>query len=196
MKRIVAILAGGRSRRMGGEDKALAVLGGARLIDLVLARLAPQADVAVISGRHDYETGLAVIADEAGGPGGPAAGVFAAARWVMEHEPRAKGFFTAPVDAPFLPPDLVARLGAAHAPAIAADDEGVHPTFAHWSVTAVRDARQMLRDERSISLRMLAAACGACEIRWSGKGLFANINTPSDLEAAAQRLAADNRARR
>lgn len=170
---------------MGGRDKACAVLGGRRLIDLALARLAPDADRVVISGSEDYGTGLAVIRDEEGEGQGPAAGVFALARWVASHAPAAEGFLTAPVDGPFFPRDLSARLRAAGGPAIAADDDGPHPTFAYWTLAAVDAARRSLAGESPPSLRRLAGACGAAEIRWPGKARFANINAPADLEHAA-----------
>lgn len=196
MTRIVGILAGGESLRMGGRDKALATLRGARLVDLVLARLAGQADHIVISGREDYGTGLTVIPDNAGPLRGPAAGVFAVGRWVVEHEPSARGFFTSPVDGPFLPNDLLARLGASSAPAIAADDEGLHPTFAYWTLRALADARRTLQDQSSISLRALAADCDAREVRWPGKEHFVNINAPTDLRTAQFQTTNDNTPRR
>ncbi|MEQ1931885.1 MAG: NTP transferase domain-containing protein, partial [Parvularculaceae bacterium] len=51
--RIAAILAGGKSARMGG-DKALAIFLGRRLVDIVAARLRPQADALLISGPPNY----------------------------------------------------------------------------------------------------------------------------------------------
>lgn len=184
MKRIAIILAGGRSARMGGRDKALAKLGGARLIDCVIARLAPQVDRMVISGREDYGTGFEVIADAPLGPQGPAAGLLAVARWMPIYLPDTDRFFTAPVDGPFLPDDLVARLAVAGGPAIAVDDEGAHPTFACWTVSSLAGVREQLNSEKSLSLRALAAATNAREVAWPGSRYFTNINAPEDLEAA------------
>lgn len=191
MRRIAVILAGGRSARMGGRDKALADLGGIRLIDRVIARLAPQADRVLISGRQDYGTGLTAIADEKGDPQGPAAGVLAAAHWIERNEPPTEGFFTAPVDGPFLPDDLVSRLGACGGPAVATDDCGVHPTFAYWTLPALEGAWEKLRGAPSISLRALAGASNAIEVRWAGTGLFFNVNSPEDLNEAAIRQDGD-----
>ncbi|HOP19724.1 MAG TPA: molybdenum cofactor guanylyltransferase [Amphiplicatus sp.] len=184
MKRIVFILAGGKSTRMGGEDKALAMLEGRRLIDCVVSRLSPQADRLVISGRGDYGTGLAFTADEAEGPAGPAGGLFAAARWMERHEPSTEGFFTAPVDGPFAPEDLMQRLMLSGASAIAADEAGVHPTFAYWRLVDLAGAWPKLKGEASISLRSLARACSAREICWPGASFFFNVNAPEDLREA------------
>jgi len=191
VRRIAVILAGGRSARMGGRDKALAELGGIRLIDRAIARLAPQADRIVISGRRDYGTGLAAIADEKSGPQGPAAGIFAVSRWMAQNEASTEGFFTAPVDGPFLPGDLAQRLGACGGPAVAADDGGVHPTFAYWTLRALEGAWEKLRGAPSISLRGLAGASKATEVRWAGTGLFFNVNTREDLRVAAMRQDTD-----
>jgi molybdopterin-guanine dinucleotide biosynthesis protein A len=169
---------------MGGEDKALACIGRRRLIDLVVERLAPQADLIVISGGHDYGTGLPVVPDRTERPKGPAAGVFAVAGWLMERDPTAVGFVTTPVDGPFLPQDLFDRLGASQASAIAVDDEGVHPTFAYWDLLSVQQAQAELGDQ-PVSLRLLARTCGAREVRWLGARHFRNINTPTDLKSAA-----------
>lgn len=184
MKRIAVILAGGRSARMGGRDKALVELGGARLIDCVIARLAPQVDRMVISGREDYGTGFEVIADAPLGPRGPAAGLLAVAGWMPIRLPDTDRFFTAPVDGPFLPDDLVARLAVAGGPAIAVDDEGVHPTFACWTVFSLAGMCEKLSGEKSPSLRAIAAATNARQVAWPGGRYFTNINAPEDLEAA------------
>ena len=184
MKRIVFILAGGKSTRMGGEDKALALLEGRRLIDCVVSRLAPQADRLVISGRCDYGTGLAFAGDEAGSPAGPAGGIFTAARWMGRQEPTTEGFFTAPVDGPFAPEDFIQRLMRPETSAISADEAGVHPTFGYWRLADLADAWPKLKGEASISLRSLARACNAKEIRWPGASFFFNVNAPEDLREA------------
>lgn len=189
MKRVVVILAGGRSARMGGRDKALIELGGARLIDRVIARLAPQVDRMVISGREDYGTGFEVIADAPRDPQGPAAGLLAAARWLPEYLPDTDRFFTAPVDGPFLPADLVARLSGSGGPAIAVDDEGAHPTFACWTLASLAAAREKLAGETSLSLRAIAAAANARQVAWPGNRQFININTPEDVAAALRQRA-------
>lgn len=187
MRRIAVILAGGRSRRMEGRDKAVVRIGGGRMVERVAARLAAQADRTVISGPHNYGTTLTAIPDAAMGPHGPAGGIISVWRWMATNETGAEGFFSAPVDAPFLPEDLIARLAQSGGPAIAADDEGVHPTFAYWSCTALESAWPAVRAAPSLSLRALAGACRASKAVWPGAGAFCNVNTPEDLAAALAR---------
>ncbi|HUC72338.1 MAG TPA: NTP transferase domain-containing protein, partial [Stellaceae bacterium] len=53
MKTVGVLLAGGQSRRMGGGDKALRLLGGISLLDRVIARLRPQVDALVLNANGD-----------------------------------------------------------------------------------------------------------------------------------------------
>ncbi|MCG6120849.1 MAG: NTP transferase domain-containing protein, partial [Blastomonas sp.] len=105
------VLAGGRSRRMQGSDKALALIAGERMIDRVLRRLVPQAAEVLLSAPHDYATGHSAIADLPDGPAGPVGAIRAVAQALAVRGIEA--FVTAPVDAPFVPLDLVARLAGA-----------------------------------------------------------------------------------
>ena len=47
------LLAGGQSRRMGGGDKTLQLLGGMALLDRVIERLQPQVDALVLNANGD-----------------------------------------------------------------------------------------------------------------------------------------------
>lgn len=180
--RTAVILAGGLSRRMGG-DKALVRLGGVRLIDHVLVRLVPQAARLLISGPRDYGTGLEFIPDLAEAPHGPAAGVYSIWQRLASLDPGA-GFVTVPVDGPLLPSDLVERLAAGEGAAIASDGRNDHPTFACWTCQILSAAWPLLRRKPPSSLKCLAAACAARRVVWPCADNFLNINTPGDLERA------------
>lgn len=181
---IAVILAGGRSRRMNGQDKGRIELCGKRLVDRVIERLRPQAARIFLSARGDYGTGLEYIPDLSGAPEGPAAGVWSAQKWLAAHHPDAEEFFTAPVDGPFLPRDLIDRLCAASGSAIASDGENDHPTFACWKLRDLAAAWPRLRVRPHISLRALGDACSARRIVWTEANVFLNINSPADLDRA------------
>ena len=72
------ILAGGLSRRMGGE-KPLKPLAGQPMISRVISRIAPQVERLAINANSDpapyLEYGLPVLPDTIGGHLGPLAGV-------------------------------------------------------------------------------------------------------------------------
>lgn len=181
---IAVILAGGEGRRMGGADKGALLLNGRRLIDLVIEKLQPQVQRILISAPHDYETNLTHLPDRDDGPAGPAAGLWSALCWRDENAADAKGFLTAPVDGPFLPPDLFDRLCAAGKSAIARDDAGVHPTFAYWRAGDLRAAFKGAAPGEGLSLKGLAKKAGAREITFPGDRYFRNINTPEELADA------------
>ena len=186
--RLAVILAGGMSRRMGGDDKAEAMLAGERLVDRVARRLQAQAGRLLISGAKDYGTGLQTVPDLTDGPRGPVAGIFAIAQWLRCHAPEAEEFFTLPVDAPFAPADLVERLAAAGGTAIASDGDRDHPTFARWRLDSLAIAWPKFADQPSPSLKALAEACGAFRVVWSEPRCFLNLNTKQDLIEAARFL--------
>ena len=111
------ILAGGRARRMGGQDKGLIPLAGRPLIAWVIAALQPQVGRILISANRnqaDYAAlGFPVIEDEAGGAElagfqGPLAGI--AAAMTLAETP---WLLTLPCDAPLPPADLASRLATA-----------------------------------------------------------------------------------
>jgi len=181
---LAALLAGGGSRRMGG-DKAEAQLAGRRLIDHVLGRLALQAHRIVIAGPHAYGTGLTAVPDRADAPAGPVGAIWSVAHWCRAAH--LAGFATAPVDAPFLPLDLLSMLALEGGCALAADETGLHPTFGWWQADQV--IATIADDPHGRwSLHRLAAACAARAVPIAAPGALANINTPADLAAAAARL--------
>jgi molybdopterin-guanine dinucleotide biosynthesis protein A len=127
------ILAGGLGRRMGGTDKGLQPLRGRPLVQWVVERLAPQVDELLINanqnGARDATFGHRVVADRFPDFAGPLAGLHAALS-AATHPLVA----TAPCDSPFLPADLIARLGAALQQAgaelaVARTFDQAHPVF-------------------------------------------------------------------
>lgn len=181
---IVVILAGGGARRMGGADKGELVLGGRRLIDHVLAQLEPQTGSVLISGRHDYRTGHAVLSDREDGPRGPAAGLWAALKWIEEHAPGTEGFLSVPVDGPFAPEDLVERLTSHEKSAVACDESVMHPTFAYWQCDALHGALSMAPQDYGVPLKELADSVHAARVVFEDANAFLNINTPEDIRRA------------
>jgi len=196
------ILAGGRATRMGGRDKALLPLAGRPLLGRVADRLAPQVDGLLVSANGDPArlafAGLPVVADAGGGADGPLGGVLAGLRAAAARG--ATHVVTVPVDSPFPPRDLAARLRKAAAEADAqvavaatarADGSPLRqPVFALWSVSL----SEVLAEAFARGVRKVGAfqnAQGAATAVWARDcaDCFFNVNAPSDL-CEAERLAA------
>lgn len=107
-----AILAGGRSLRMGGQDKSQLLLGGVSLINRAVASAQPQVLKLIINGPSNKEFskfGLPVVEDSIPGFAGPLAGALAAMQWTLENAPNARWLATFAIDAPFFPNDMVEK---------------------------------------------------------------------------------------
>lgn len=194
------ILAGGRATRMGGGDKGLKEVAGVRLLDRVIARLAPQCGPLAINANGDparlAEFGLPVLPDSLPDHPGPLAGVLAGLDWAAGRG--AGAIVTVAADTPFFPADLVRRLHLAAGPsglALAAspDETGqlwTHPTFGLWPVALRHDLREALEGGlRKIVLWTGRHSAGIAEFSSRPFDPFFNINTPEDI-AAAERLIA------
>lgn len=191
------ILAGGRSTRMGGGDKGLREVGGQRLIDRVIARIAPQCGVIALNANGDparfADLGLPVLPDSLPDHPGPLAGVLAGMDWAASLG--ADSVISVAADTPFFPRDLVERLQAAAGPsglALAAspDETGKlwhHPTFGLWPVALRGDLRAALKGGlRKVVLWTDKHEAGTASFASSPFDPFFNINTPEDIEAAEE----------
>ncbi len=114
-------------------------------------------------------------------------------RWAAALTPPAESIATAAVDTPFFPLDLVARLQAslsdARQVAFARSGGRDHPVFALLPVGLA----EKLEEDLSGDDRSLAAWIGKQQGRpvdfalpRSGVDPFFNVNTPTDLETAAE----------
>ena len=195
------ILAGGLATRMGGGDKCLLPLGDARVIDHVIARIAPQVAGLALNANGDAtrfaDVLPTVLPDPVPGFAGPLAGVLAGLDWAADQG--ASHVVSVAADTPFFPPDLVVRLHSAieddHPIALAATphaDHGNtrHPTFGLWPVALRDDLRSALQDGlRKVVLWTDRHGAATVMFGTVGHDPFFNINTPDDLTKACAMLA-------
>lgn len=192
------LLAGGRSRRMGGGDKCLRPLGGRPLLAHVIERAAPQVARLVLNANGDparFEAfGLPVVADTVEGFAGPLAGVLTGLHWAAAHAPDVPWVATFATDAPFLPRDLVARLRSAVEAegadmACAASGGRDHPVFGLWPVALRDDLRRAMVDEeiRKVDGWTGRYRLARADFPTAPIDPFFNTNRPQDL-AEAERL--------
>lgn len=186
------ILAGGRSRRMGGGDKAFVLLAGRPMLAHVAERFVPQVEAGAISanGAPDRYAvhGMPVIADAGHCDAGPLAGIAAGLAWARANA--ASHLATVATDTPLLPLDLVSRLAEAGNGGISvAGSQGrLHPVAALWPIAILPAIEAFLEGG---SRRMTDFLDGhkwqAVDFGRDGPDPFFNVNTPEDL-AAAERM--------
>ena len=187
-----AILAGGLARRFGGVAKGLEMVGGARIVDRVVAAVRAVADEVVLVGAGPAVVatvpGLTVVADEAPGAG-PLGGIVSALR--------ATGRDTVVVawDMPFVEArHLRPLLGVgSDADVVAWEVEGgIEPLCALYRRTAMLSLRDAFRaGERSPreALRRLRVHLVRRD-ESAGPSPFASVNTPQQLDDARRTFSA------
>jgi molybdopterin-guanine dinucleotide biosynthesis protein A len=203
-ERIVGVLlAGGLSRRMGGGDKCLRMLGGRTVLDRIVERVRPQVTHLVLNANGDPSrfaaTGLPVVADTVEGYAGPLAGVLAGLEWAARNHPDCRWLASFPTDAPFLPRDLVARMMERVARsgadmACAMSDGRSHPVVGLWPVRLADDLRHAMVDEALRKVDIWTGRYRLEQVDFPVRPIdpFFNTNRPDDLEQA-ERLLADGR---
>lgn len=181
------ILAGGRARRMGGDDKGLLSLNGRPMVEHVLRALRPQVREILINANRNLQAYAAfdcrVLSDTETGYLGPLAGMLSGMLAALT-----PFLVSAPCDSPLVPPDLVARLHggltAANARiAVAHDGERLQPVFALLDVTLRDDLQAFLASgERKIDRWFARHACAQVDFSDQLQA-FRNVNTPEDRQA-------------
>jgi len=190
MKITGVIQAGGRSTRMGGEPKALLEVGGRRIIERVLAAIAPVVDdLLLVTNTPDLYAFLGVpmvgdVLPEGGSLGGIYSGLTAAA---------GDAAFTVACDMPFLHPDLarlvVARAGEGDVviPRVGGQYETLHAVYAKACLPhmAARLRAGRLKIVGFFDRVRVVEIAEAEVARLRPPALaFMNVNTPDELERA------------
>jgi molybdopterin-guanine dinucleotide biosynthesis protein A len=194
------LLAGGQSRRMGGGDKCLRMLGGRPILARIIERVRPQVRRLILNVNGDPARfaayGLPVVGDSVEGFAGPLAGVLAGLDWAATHAPDCPMVATVPTDAPFLPGDLVSRLLSAVEQeradlACAASNGQSHPVVGLWAVQLRGELRRAITEEDVRKVDVWTARYRLATVEFPGVPVdpFLNVNRPEDLAEAERFLA-------
>ncbi len=171
MKRLGAIIAGGQSRRFGG-DKAAALLNGRALIEHVAGELSTRCDAIIVCGRTWQN--WTSVEDHPAPNLGPLGGLCAALRYGAAH-----GFdvvMTSGCDTLPVPPVEADRLEAVVL-------EG-HYLFGAWPVRFAGELERHLAATTERSMRHWIAQSGARLT--PAPTAFFNLNTQADFRHYAQ----------
>lgn len=194
------LLAGGLSRRMGGQEKSLLAIAGRPLLAHAMDRLAPQTEGLLLNANGDparfAEFDLPVAADVVEGHAGPLAGVLTGMEWAAEQLADCRWIVTAPTDAPFLPRDLVSRMLSAvaeeGADMVCASSGGrAHPVCGLWPVALAGDLRRAMVEEHIRKVDIWTGRYRLAVVEWPVDPVdpFFNANRPDDLAEAERVLA-------
>lgn len=182
------VLAGGSARRLGGVDKALVDVGGATMLDRVLAAAAPNVEELVVVGpqRPTSVPGVCFTLEDLPG-GGPVPAVAAGLAAVPDSE----AVVVLAADLPLLLPEHVGTLlaGLTDGDAVAAaDDRGQpNPLLAAYRADALRTAVSRLGPDTPAA-RLLPPSTAVVDF---GEAATLNVNQPEELERARRRLRPD-----
>ena len=180
------ILAGGKARRMGGQDKGLQILGKQSLIEHVINRLQPQIhDISINANRNQTEYAkfsFPVFSDELPDFQGPLSGMLTA----LEKTKTDFILFT-PCDTPFFPTNLLDKLQSAVKNdrtliAYACDEEREHPVFCLMSIQLKEKLRHYLASGERRLLQFMQENGGISVKFTKEEGNFENFNTMDDLK--------------
>jgi molybdenum cofactor guanylyltransferase len=194
------LLAGGKSRRMGGGDKALRDLAGRPLLARIIERAAPQVGPMMLNANGDggrfAAFGLPVMPDVVGDFAGPLAGVLTGLEWAADHAPQCGWVASFACDAPFMPADLVARLRAAIVDqdadmACARSNGRDHPVFGLWPVRLAAELRAAVVDQdiRKVDVWTARYTLAHADFDAAPVDPFFNVNRPEDFATAETLIA-------
>ena len=189
------ILAGGQSRRMGGDlSKALVNLAGRPMIEHVIQRLRPQVSGLMLSLESHLPEfdgfGLPVVEDRVSNHRGPLTGLYSALELMISQD-LADWLLLCPCDAPFLPLDLEEKLsGLAESSAkpvtVIRYEKVVQPTFSLWHQSNLQELKQAVLDRAMGGLMQVLDSIPHAVLDWPEETIppFFNINQPADREQA------------
>jgi molybdenum cofactor guanylyltransferase len=187
------ILAGGKARRMDGQDKGLITLHGRPMVDYIIRALQPQAGHILINANRNAEQyaafGLPVIADMLGDYLGPLVGMASGM-----NATDTSYIVTAPCDSPFIPDNLVEMLCRALAEneadiSVAHDGERMQPVFALLRCSLLPGLLAYL-DEGGRKIDTWYGQQRLAQADFSGSpDTFLNLNTPEDKVILENRMA-------
>jgi len=186
------VLAGGRARRMGGDDKGLVLLNGRPMIEYAIKALATQTRRIVINANRNLERykdfGWPVVMDQIGDFSGPLAGMVS----IMK-QARTPYVLIVPCDSPLVPVDLAVRLHREMEQqnaeiAVAHDGERMQPVFVLLQRDLLPSMQQYLADGGRKIDRWYATHRQLNVDFSDTPEAFLNINTPEEREALEQQL--------
>ncbi len=186
------VLAGGRARRMGGQDKGLLDIAGQMLVEHITTALEPQVDHIAINANRNVEQyaalGYPVWQDVVDDFQGPLAGMLTALKKSTD-----AFVLTLPCDGPIVASDLVWRMLAQQRLedsdiVVAHNGERLQPVYCLLRTALMESLSQFLQSgERKIDNWFSQHGFAVCDFS-DNPDMFLNANTPEELTALEGKL--------
>jgi molybdopterin-guanine dinucleotide biosynthesis protein A len=179
----IAILAGGKNRRFGGEIKALQYFRGKKILQRILETCMPLSDdVFIVANKtiafQDYK--VPVISDVFP-DSGPLGGIHAALTVA-----RYDWTLVLASDMPLISTGEIKYLNSQLADDCSAllpcRHNQCHPLHAMYHKTVLPETESVLKHGNSLSLRMITDRIAAKKVKVGNPASYININTPEDLK--------------
>ena len=179
----IVILAGGSAVRFNRRDKGQILIGGKRMIDIILQNIQYKTNPLIISGHHDYGLKALVISDDLRGPMEPVGGIYSTWKYFKDKSSSCvKGFYTLAIDVPNPPANFLEKIYSASTSNISTVGLQQHPAHGWWRMEDLDLIFNNLSFNDSISLNKLAIMAGAKLVSWPKGDYFVNINNQSQLD--------------
>ena len=139
---ICVILAGGLSKRFGGETKTFGKINGETIFEKIIKILKKQNIKILINTNIDKEkfskNNIEIINDIDNKFQGPLAGILATMLWVKKHHSNIEWIMSVPSDTPFLPINLLesfkSKIKSETNILIARSNGKIHPIIGIWNL--------------------------------------------------------------
>ena len=179
------ILAGGRARRMEGQDKGLILFNGKPLIEHVIEVFNPQVSKLIINANRNHDKysqyGFEIIPDEYPNYCGPLAGMASALNKI-----KTPYLVTVPCDSPFISDNLVSYLSIAifnknTEISVAHNGKRLQPVFCMLKKTLISSMNVYLtKGERKIDKWFSQHPIAIADLSHSSKS-FENFNSQEEI---------------
>ena len=189
-----AILAGGKSKRMG-KDKLFLELNNMKLIDYTIQKVKKYLKDLIIVTNQENEfftkNNLITVKDCINGQLGPLAGILTAMKWAKENSPNCSWVATFPCDTPFFPEAVISKFieesKKKESLILCATSHGrKHNIFGLWSLDLYDKLHNDLVNNkvRKVQDWTKTNSIKNLEFKFKEYDPFFNINTDADLEFA------------
>ena len=187
------IMAGGKSSRMNGIDKALMEINEQTLLSIAINKATQQTKYIVLNSNRDPSIfknySIKVIKDNISNHPGPLAGVLTGIEWFYKNNKKIKWVVSVPVDSPFFPNNIIKKLYETVVKSkkligVSSSNGRNHPVFSIWHISLMQPLQEALNNNiRKIDLFTKSYNPATVDFSSSVDPFF-NINTPEDLKNA------------